>query len=261
MVTTDYRESHTSTGRGVRYDAYYRPGTALAFYWEHFERPYLEAKLAEAGAGRPGRRYLDFACGTGRILQVGASRIPDATGIDVSEQMLEVARLKVPGATILRADVLREPLLNVGRFDVVTLFRFLVRAGGLREPILVWLREVIRDDGTFIVNNHRNSSSIRGLVRRLRQAIHPSGSDAEILSDRQVRNLLKATGFEVVEDFTFGVVPSYRGRLILPPELVLAVERRAASIPAFKGLAKNHVYVCRPSNWRGVGPRSVVVDT
>jgi len=144
MVASDYRESHIRTGRGARYDAYYRPGTALAFYWEHFERPFLEEKVAEAVAGPGSRRYLDFACGTGRILQVGAAWIPDATGIDVSEEMLNVARQKVPRARIIRADVLRESVLDVGTFDVVTLFRFLVRAGLLREPILVWLRSVIR---------------------------------------------------------------------------------------------------------------------
>lgn len=249
-MTADYRESHLDEGRGKRYDAHYAPGTALAFYWEEFERPYLELKLAQAAAGRRSRRYLDFACGTGRILAVGAAQIPDATGIDVSEPMSDIARHKVPSANVIRVDVLREPLA-LGRFDVITLFRFLVRAGVLRGPILEWLRDSIWEDGTLIVNNHRNASSIRGLVRRARQRIRRSGPDDELLTDGQVRDLLRAAGFRVVEDFAFGVVPSYRGRLLLPRSAVLALERRAASIGGLKGLAKNRIYVCRPIDGPG----------
>jgi SAM-dependent methyltransferase len=241
----DYRQSHIEEGLGERYDGLYRPGSALAFYWEHFERPFLEARFRELRAAHPGGRYLDFACGTGRILQVGASYFRSALGIDVSEAMLGEARDKVPHARFLRADVLTEPV-DVGTFDVITLFRFILRAGpDLREAVLRWLRGVVSDDGTLIVNNHRNASSQRGISYRIQTAVRPNGFEDELLSDAQVAELLGRCGFEIVDRYGFGGVPSLRGRLLVPSRALLPVERwwtehRTAAF------SKNRIYVCRP---------------
>ena len=241
----DYRTSHTSPGKSARYDRLYRPGTALGFYWERFERPYLAGLFARLAAEHPAGRYLDFATGTGRILDVGAEWFRDATGIDVSESMLDLARRKRPGATIICGDVLTDPV-DLEPFDVITLFRFLVRAGDLREQILGWLRGVIRADGVLIVNNHRNAVSLRGMIFRLRRRLHPSGIDHEILSDPEVRAMLERTGFEVVEAYGFGLVPSFRGRLILPAPVLEAIEQRLSGAGRLARFAKNRIYVCRP---------------
>ncbi len=245
-VGFDYRTSHTNSQKGARYEGTYRQGTALAFYWERFERPYLEALFAQLAAERPDGRYLDFATGTGRILDVGADRFRDTTGIDVSESMLEHAREKRPDATMISADVLTEPVVLVP-FDVITLFRFLVRAGDLREQILGWLRDNIRDDGVLIVNNHRNAASLRGLLFRLRRRVRVTAFDGEVLSDSEVRAMLGRTGFEVVETYGFGFVPSFHGRLLVPVALLDPIERRLSGGGPVARLAKNRIYVCRPS--------------
>jgi SAM-dependent methyltransferase len=221
----------TRTGRGRRS--------------QRFERPYLESLFARLAADRPNGRYLDFACGTGRILDVGAARFEDVTGIDVSEAMVAVARRKRPSATIVCADVLFDPIV-IDSFDVITLFRFLVRARELREPILGWLRTVVRDDGVLVVNNHRNAASLRGLAFRIRRRFHPTEFDSEILSDSDVVALLGRTGFEVVEEYGFGLVPSFRGHLLLPQSLIFSIESRLAGSGPLARLAKNRIYVCRP---------------
>ncbi len=244
-IPFDYRTSHVSPGKGSRYDRIYAPGSALAFYWERFERPYLEARFAAAKAARPDGRYLDFACGTGRILQVGASFFDDAVGLDVSGPMTDVAREKVPGARVVVADVLAGPV-DVGTFDVVSLFRFLLRAGDLRDDILTWIRGAINDDGMLIVNNHRNAYSIRGIAYRIGHKIHPDGFENELLTDRQVEALLLRHGFEVVEEYGFASVPSFRGRLLMPRRLLLAIERRMAGNGRLTKFAKNRIYICRP---------------
>ncbi len=240
----DYRYSHVAPGRGERYDDLYRPGTGLAFYWTHFERPYLEAQLGRLAEVYPGGRYLDFACGTGRILEVGARAFADVTGIDVSGAMLAEARAKVPNAAIVQADVLTEPI-DVGRFDVITLFRFLLRAGQLREGVLAWLRRAIADDGTLIVNNHRNALSHRGITYRIQAKLAPNGFEDELLTDRQMEQLLSRAGFEIVESFGFGGFPSWRNRLLLDPKLLLEFETRWTRSRLAR-LAKNRIYVCRP---------------
>lgn len=241
----DYRHSHVTPGKGRRYDATYASGSALALYWDHFEKPFLEARFRQIAERSEPVRYLDFASGTGRILDVAAHFFDDLTGIDVSEAMVEVAREKVPTARILQADITTENV-DVGTFDVITLFRFILRAHDLRDEVLDWLRSVIRDDGLLIVNNHRNAYSIRGLMYRLSHLFRHDGTESELLTDRQVEELLRASGFEVTEEFGFGVLPSVHGRLLLPARMILWLERRINRSPVDGLYAKNRLYVCRP---------------
>jgi SAM-dependent methyltransferase len=241
----DYRRSHVTPGKGRRYDATYAPGSALALYWDHFEKPFLEARFARIAERTTPVRYLDFASGTGRILDVAAHYFDDLTGIDVSEAMVEVAREKVPSARIVQADVLTEPV-DVGQFDVITLFRFILRAHELRDDVLDWLRSVIRDDGVLIVNNHRNAYSLRGLVYRVSHFFRHDGTESELLTDRQVEDLLRDSGFDVQEEFGFDVIPSFRGRLLLPSRLVLWLERRFIGHRWAARFAKNRIYICTP---------------
>jgi SAM-dependent methyltransferase len=251
-LSFDYRKSHVSPDKGVRYDRLYAPGSALAFYFDHFERPYIEAQFARVKEERGGGRYLDFACGTGRILAIGAAFFDETVGIDVSEAMTRIARTKTPGAQILEVDVLAQPV-DVGTFDVVTLFRFLLRAGMLRDDVLQWLRGVICEDGILIVNNHRNAHSVRGVVFRIGHRIRRDGFEHELLTDGQVEAMLRRHGFDVIEEYGFGSVPSFRGRLLLPRRLLLAVERRLSGSGRLSWFAKNRIYVCRPD-----GPETAV---
>ena len=77
-----YRDSHLGDHRGAVYDRRYAVG-AERFYWEHFERPCLEALFERLSRSFPGS-YLDFATGTGRILQVACRYFPRVVGIDIS---------------------------------------------------------------------------------------------------------------------------------------------------------------------------------
>jgi SAM-dependent methyltransferase len=63
-----------------------------------------------------GRRVLELACGTGSILKQLWTHY-EVTGVDLSEEMLELAAEKVPGVRLFRGDM---RTLNLGeRFDVV----------------------------------------------------------------------------------------------------------------------------------------------
>jgi hypothetical protein len=63
--------------------------------------------------------------------------------------------------------------------------------------------------------------------------------------------MLRRHGFVVIEEYGFGSVPSFRGHLLLPRRLLLAVERRLAGSGRLSWFAKNRIYVCRP-----VGPET-----
>lgn len=72
---------------------------------------------------RPGSRVLDLCTGSGCIAWSIAMDVPGSrvTGVDISEQALEVARsqFSVPGPDFIQADVIAGPPSGTGRYDVL----------------------------------------------------------------------------------------------------------------------------------------------
>lgn len=84
-------------------------------------RPYAEIMLAEVTLSN-GDRVLDIACGTGIIARVARERLGDSgrvVGIDVSPDMLAVARAVAPSIDWREGDASALPLGDGEQFDVV----------------------------------------------------------------------------------------------------------------------------------------------
>ncbi len=87
-------------------------------YSSTLDYPALAARVAEIVTARaPGAEtVLEAGCGTGLYLAELAGRF-DVTGFDVSEEMLAVARARLPGVALHHADMAR---FDLGvRFDAV----------------------------------------------------------------------------------------------------------------------------------------------
>jgi ubiquinone/menaquinone biosynthesis C-methylase UbiE len=102
----------------------------------------------------PGARVLDAGCGSGvftaRLADAGA----DVVGVDLSEEMLAVARDRVPDGRFLQADVadgLDE--LDADGFDVVLCQHVLSHVESLETPFEAFAR-VLEDGGTLVVSTH-----------------------------------------------------------------------------------------------------------
>ena len=219
---TGYRDVHVGEGAGERYDAMH-VGRVDSMIWKHFVRPYVRASLQrEYHTGS--RRYLDFACGTGRLLKVGASIFSDATGIDISEDMLQVARERVPTATIHHIDVTKNPNFRCDEFDCATLFRFVLNAEPeLSEEVLSWIAAHMKPGGLLIVNNHRHTASLGGLIARSRK---PNDRlELNVLSRAKTVSMLESAGFKVEQCKGFRILPSIHGRPILGGWIQLQTER------------------------------------
>ncbi len=139
-------------------------------------------------------RYLDFACGTGRMTQVIAPSAAEVVGVDVSASMLEVARGKIPAARFIEADLASQSV-EIGMFDLVSSFRFFGNAElTLRRSVLRALSERVRPDGYLLVNSHRNPWAALSLLHRF------GGSDMAVdLSYPAFKRLLREAGFEIAE--------------------------------------------------------------
>ncbi|HMM75438.1 MAG TPA: methyltransferase domain-containing protein [Gammaproteobacteria bacterium] len=217
-----YRNSHVGEGKGLWYDATHAEKVD-AVIWSSFIKDFVSRAFEEAVA-RGAKRYLDFACGTGRLLKVGVKYFPAATGIDVSADMLEVARERVPEALFYCVDVTREQDQRIGDFDCVTLFRFLLNAEpSLRNEVLVWLAAHMSTGATLIGNNHMESASISGLVTAF--ANRWIGRGRNHLSRQDVEAMLSAAGFRVQLWAGFRVLPTVMGKPILGHRLQMAFER------------------------------------
>ncbi len=84
-------------------------------------RPWAEVTLEEIGLA-PADRVLDIACGTGIVARVAAERLGDAghvVGIDISSDMLCVARAVAPRIDWREGTASALPLDDAEQFDVV----------------------------------------------------------------------------------------------------------------------------------------------
>lgn len=191
----DYRNSHK--GKGADYDETVL-STPFDAYMDRWEAHRLMPVLAHLFPnGIP--RYLDFACGTGRITRRIESLAAESCGVDVSESMLGVARRKCPATRFVCADLTRCDLES-GPFDLVTAFRFFGNAQDeLRSAALVAINRRLRPGGYLVLNNHRNPISFLGLARRL-----ATGADEMDLSHGKLRRLLREHGFEIANQCAIG---------------------------------------------------------
>jgi SAM-dependent methyltransferase len=233
------------------YDATEYGAESYSSHIWRLQRPVVERVVTDFRAAHPGPvRLLDFACGTGRVLSVLEPLVDAADGVDISENMVAMARGKCTRARLLVGDILASPELLQTSYDLISCFRFVLNAEpGLRGRVLRRLRQVLRSpDGLLLVNVHGNSRSLRHpaiVWRRWRERGGRTNVMLNELSPAGAQRLLAESGFEIVRQFGFG---------LLPPTLYRTPLRRAAA--AMDGsLAGEHfwsdcavdiLYVCRP---------------
>jgi SAM-dependent methyltransferase len=80
-------------------------------------RPTFEAILAAAEVGR-GTKLLDLGCGSGGALVIARDLGAEVAGLDASENLVALARERLPGARIEVGDLEQLPFPD-GTFDVV----------------------------------------------------------------------------------------------------------------------------------------------
>ena len=136
--------------------AYFR---ANAAQWDRIRSLYIderevEAALVELLAGADPRDLLDIGTGTGRMLEILAPRVERALGIDLSREMLAVARVNLERAgldncSIRQGDMYQLPLPDAS-FDAVVIHQVLHYADrpARRSPRR---RGVLRPHGPLVI--------------------------------------------------------------------------------------------------------------
>lgn len=222
-----YRDSHVSPGMGHRYEAIIS-SRIDADIWRLQSGPQVAAWL-DGLVGGSSRRHLDFACGTGRILEVIGRRFQQVIGVDVSRDMLALASARFPDVQLLLGDVTREPELVEGMFDSATVFRFFANAEpALRENVAAWLAAHMKSGAVLIGNTHSHTWSWSGGLNFWGYKLF--GRGARTLSRAEMADLLYRYGFAVQEWRGYRIMPTVGGRPVLGRRLQVAVDRLARSV-------------------------------
>lgn len=242
-MATDYRCSHLE--KGEDYDRELSAGD-FNTYMTQREIALLRRIVPRLfPQGVP--RYLDFACGTGRITAAVAPFAQQSVGIDVSASMVAQAREKCPSTTFILTDVTVEAP-PVEPFDLITAFRFFGNAGDeLRGSVLRALYDMLAPGGYLILNNHRNPGAIISRLARVR------GTEERLdLSVQKLRGLLADSGFAVVRAHAIAAWV-VRAKLSTPEVLASPIARAlesASRLPLIHHLAPDMVVVARKDQTR-----------
>src|ERR1019366_1533581 len=97
----------------------YGAGSYSSFIWG-LQRPVLEKILADFRQTHGPVRLLDFACGTGRVISALEPLVDAAEGVDISENMVEIARKKCRAARLRVGDIFLQPEMLQPPYDVIT---------------------------------------------------------------------------------------------------------------------------------------------
>jgi SAM-dependent methyltransferase len=198
----DYRCSHLRLGQ--EYEAELA-GDPLANYLMEREAELLGRlvpRLFPTGIGR----YLDFACGTGRIAHLLEPLARQSYGIDISPGMLETARRRCRRTTFLLCDITRAKV-SLLPVQLVTAFRFFGNAQEvLRHEALRALAGLVAPGGYLILNNHRNPVALQHLLLRLTGRPLPEYQGRAVdLRPWNLRGLLARYGFHLCKSYGIGL--------------------------------------------------------
>ena len=148
---------------------------------------------------------LDYACGTGRIISLLEKFTKESSGIDVSEQMISVARGKVSKAKLVVGDISENEEILEPRYDIITLFRYVLNAEPASRKIILshLAARLDSESGRLIFNGQGNKHSLRHVTL---QFCPNSNERINEMSYGKTRKLIESCGLEIISWYGFGVL-------------------------------------------------------
>lgn len=210
----DYSSSHLN--KGVSYDESFGDFVPRSWHWKA-EKEIISSCVVQLSRQS---RVLDLATGTGRIAGFMRNSLgfTDILGVDVSEEMLTVARNKYPGVVFRNIDVRRTAFAR--EFEFISAFRFFGKADDeLLNRAVIFIDKALVGGGILMFNNHCNarslSSNFLSLTRRQR---YPVRYDEEII------RAFISKGYKVLSSFSIGVTPQTGSKFYLGKRASILME-------------------------------------
>ena len=238
----NYRLSHQSAVKTERYERdVYRVGSYDDYVWQE-EKRILDRELDLLKEQIPKPRYLDFGCGTGRIIGYVETKVDQSVGVDIAREMLSIAKEKLHRSRLVEADITTDDVLDGQKFTIITAFRFLLNAEPpLREAIIKILAPKLAHEGVFIFNIHGNTWSFR--LPMVWWYHMRYGRRLNHLSCGRIKKMLTRHGLSIKRLYGFGVIPKPLYRLC--PRTSFALDRLLVYIPFIKYISYNLIFACK----------------
>ena len=250
-----YRASFDSLESAQTYEVdLFGAGTYGSLLWE-VEKRWLLEEISEVATPTLSVRYLDFATGTGRVLGALGPYVGDATGVDISDHMLAIARAKFPDRKFVQGDVTQAEVVT-GTYDLVTAFRFLLNAEpDLRVAVLRRLAGLLSGPSAcLILNVHAHVPSHKSARRMLRRWQQPrEGHSDTYLTDGEVRELLGRAGLAVRTWYSYDFLSGFALR-VLSPRTVVRIDNVLSRTPGLARFGGHRIYVAGFQNGRASSP-------
>ena len=149
----------------------------------------------------PSHQVLEFACGTGLVTLRLAPHVAHIRGIDISPQMVDIAREKarsVPNVETTNTDLF-DPCLKPGSFDAVCAFNVLLYLPDL-PAALARIQELLKPGGVFLSATDCLGArpSVMGL-KKLVKSRTGSMPYVAFLTRRGLERRIARSGFTVLE--------------------------------------------------------------
>lgn len=191
------RESRQGRSQGAEYEPLRREYARMARGYESRWKRYVEASVRETMRRlplAPDLRVLDVGCGTGALLAAIRLTEPETrlTGVDLSDEMLELARRRLGPKVDLRRSLAEELPFDDGGFDIVVSSSVL---HFVRDPAaaIAHMRRVLAPEGSLVITDWcADYWTCRILDRVLRLS---SGGHFRTYRTDELRALLGAAGF------------------------------------------------------------------
>jgi len=241
-----YRCRFQGADAGPAWDSIvYGPGSYESYVWS-MQQPFLLEEARALASVSPYLYYLDFACGTGRVLAALSPCAGTVTGVDVSPAMLRQAAEKVPAARLIEGDVTRTPNILEGQYDLITAFRFFLNTEpDVRLAVMRALAMVLRDsDSRLIFNVHGNALSSRGLSALL--ARRGGADEHKIRAPWAAWRMVVRSGLEIVDWRGYGLCPRFAHSGALR-RLATRLDNLALHSRYLRSVCRDLVFVCRRS--------------
>ncbi|NJE25547.1 class I SAM-dependent methyltransferase [Thermococcus sp. MV5] len=183
-----------------RYDDWYK--TKVGQYVNRTEKKLVFSMIKSKNG-----KALDLGCGTGNYTLELYTRGFDVVGVDLSEEMLKIARKKLPRVKFIRANAYSLPFKE-NTFDLVltiTMFEFIHKP----ELALNEIYRVLRPGGEVVIGT-MNGKSFWFIFKRIKSLFEETAYRyARFYTPSELESLMKGAGFEDVESKGIIFFPSF----------------------------------------------------
>lgn len=243
-MSSDYRKTFPSDESARHYDEQvFGPGSYAALLWE-LERQQLDRWLSSLIPAQRDIRYLDFACGTGRVISFVEERVATSVGVDISESMVAIARRRTKSSRLVVCDLTDSEPGDDEAYDVITAFRFFLNAEpSLRSEAMAALAARLADTSSILILSVQgHSPSYKVAVRALRALWYAGRPRLCLMSKKEVATLAGEHGLDIRSSYGYDFFSSLSLRL-LPYGAVRSVERWLAGRMLLHHFGGHRLYV------------------